>query len=95
MTLPTVEEITKLPDNAARAQWLMRAPDGWYYAYLGSICKELDDCQFYAGRAYAMARHAVASCVRLDDGSVPHTIMLSLQIAHGDLNVLIQKGAMG
>lgn len=95
MTIPTVEEIVDLPDNAARALWLLRAPDGWYYAYLGSICRELELCQFVEGRTYAMARHNVASCVRLDDGSVPHTIMLSLQVAHGDLSVLIRKGARG
>lgn len=83
MTLPIVEEITRLPTHADRADWLIRAEDIVVGGYVASIRSAFEKADFPEAIDYLVTRFAAVSCVRLADGSLPQTRLMALNYYRG------------
>jgi hypothetical protein len=85
MTLPIVDEITKLPSHADRADWLMRCPDWHVVGFVGSIRSALELAHFPEGLLYLEARSVCLQAVRTREGHIPNQFLTPLYIREGEM----------
>ena len=83
MTLPTIEEISRMSSDAERANWLMRAPDSIVFGWVASIRAELERSVFPEGVAYLERRFASTMAIRTPEGHLPHSIVMGVYHAEG------------
>lgn len=85
MSLPIVDEITALPSQAARADWMIQCPDWHFMGFIASIRSALEDVNFPEAIAYLEARLACLQAVRTPAGTVPNLKLVPLYIREGEM----------
>jgi hypothetical protein len=83
VTLPIVDEITRLPSHADRADWLIRAADIVIGGYVASIRVGLEKAGFPEGIDFLAQRFAAVSMNRLADESLPQTLLMAVNYRQG------------
>ena len=76
--LPLVEELADCRSDGARADWLLRVPDGVVMRDFESIRVILQRAGFLVGLSFLRQRHAVLHATRLADGDLPPAVAGSL-----------------
>ncbi len=79
--LPIVEQLADAVDNAERADWLQRVPEGVVNREQVSIRAILQTRQFHAGVPYLDALLSKTNAVRLADGTYPPTVLMAVEYA--------------
>lgn len=89
--LPLVEELADSTTDAARAEWLLRVPDGIVHRDIATIRIILQARQFRAGIEFLDTRYAVLHATRTAEGELPPAMAMSL-VAERKRMILIAKG---
>lgn len=89
--LPIVEELYDYRTHSERGLWLKRCSDGVIHREHMAIRRILQSAGLLAGIAYLEARLAAVNAVRLPDGSLPQTVVMSVNMALIDLTIATRQ----
>ena len=88
--LPIIQQLADAPDDAARADWLLRCPLSILMTYQETIRNRLDNDGFEAGCSYLDAMLSVLRSVRDGDGDFRGDLH---DTAHADLTTAARGAA--
>jgi len=90
--MPIVEILADCQTDAARADWLLRAPQGVIYRDHTDIRRVLQAAHFSLGVDALDVEFAAINATRLPDGGLPHTVVLGVHAVRSFLRDVVRKG---
>lgn len=93
--LPLVDILADATTHTERAEWLFACPYWVINREHMNIRRILQQSGLLAGVAYLETVQSLTNSRRLPDGSLPHTIVLSVEIAAQDLRAAARAGVEG
>jgi hypothetical protein len=93
--LPIVEILADATTNAERAQWLFACPYAVMHREHMTIRRILQGAGLIAGVSYLEAVLSLNNARRLEDGTLPQTIVLPVHITAQDLRAAARAGVEG
>lgn len=89
--LPIIEQLANAPDHAARARWLLRAPEHVLSRDQVVIRTLLAAADFTDGLTALNAEVAASSAVRDASGTIPQRIRLAREYARIGLTMIVRR----
>jgi hypothetical protein len=93
--LPIVEILADATTHVERAEWLFACPFGVMHREHMTIRRILQGAGLIAGVSYLEAVLSLTNARRLQDGSLPQTIVLPVHIAAQELRAAARAGVEG
>ena len=90
--MPIVEILADCQTDAARADWLLRAPQGVIYRDHTTIRRVLQEAHFTLGVDALDVEFAAINATRLPDGGLPHSVVLGVHAVRSFLRDVVRKG---